>query len=103
MTDPNRPTTPPAAPEPAAGADPQAIKDAVGAGEKRPTEPGERKPAEGAGKQPAGGAPTPAGGRTGATLSTLSDATTSGDGTTPEEGGDALARDPGKSSIGNIR
>ena len=89
MTNPNDPARPTPTPEPGSGADPQAIKDAVGAGEKKPTAPG---------------AAMPATGKTGGeTLSTLSEATTSGDGTTTEEGGDELARDPVKSSIGNIR
>ena len=89
MTNPNDPARPIPAPEPGSGADPQAIKDAVGAGEKKPAEAGAK----------------PATGKTGGeTLSTLSEATTSGDGTTTEEGGgDELARDPVKSSIGNIR
>lgn len=96
MTSPNDPTRPAPAPEPGSGADPQAIKDAVGAGEK--------KPAEAGAKPTTGGAKTPATGKTGETLSTLSEATTTGDGTTTEEGsGDELARDPVKSSIGNIR
>ena len=96
MTNPNDPTRPTPAPEPGTGADPQAIKDAVGAGEK--------KPAAGGAKPNAGGTAKPASGKTGETLSTLSEATTSGDGTTTEEGGgDELARDPVKSSIGNIR
>ena len=89
MTNPNDPARPTPAPEPGSGADPQAIKDVVGTGEKKPAPPGSAKPATG---------------KTGETLSTLSEATTSGDGTTTEEGGgDELARDPVKSSIGNIR
>lgn len=97
MTDRKDPARPDPTPEPGSGADPQAVKDAVGAGEKKPGNAGTAKPS-------AGDAAKPASGKSGETLSTLSEATTSGDGATTEEGGgDELARDPVKSSIGNIR